>query len=39
MTLPSDFDSRQLAKLDKETLISIILTLQQQVHEQATVIQ
>jgi transposase len=39
MTLPSDFDSHQLAELDKETLISIILTLQQQVHEQAAIIQ
>jgi len=39
MTAPSEFDSNQFAKLDKETLISIILTLQQRVREQAAAIQ
>lgn len=39
MTAPSEFDSNRLAKLDKETLISIILALRQQVGEQAAVIQ
>jgi transposase len=39
MTALAEFDSNQLAKLDKEALISIILTLQQQVREQAAVIQ
>jgi transposase len=39
MTELTDFDSHQLATLDKETLISIILTLRQQVREQAEVIQ
>jgi len=38
MTVPSEFDSNQFAKLDKETLISIILTLQQRVREQAAAI-
>lgn len=39
MTGPSDFDSHQLAELDKEALIAIILTLQQQAREQAALIQ
>jgi transposase len=39
MTAPFEIDGNQLAQLDKEALISIILTLQQQVREQAAVIQ
>jgi transposase len=39
MTGPSDFDSHQLAELDKEALIAIILTLQRQAREQAALIQ
>jgi len=39
MTAPSEFDSNQFAKLDKETLISVVLTLQQRLREQAAVIQ
>jgi transposase len=39
MTELPDFDSQQLGELDKEALIAIILTLQQQVREQAAIIQ
>jgi len=39
MTLPPEFDSNQLAELDQETLISIILTLHERVREQDAVIQ
>jgi len=39
MMLQPDYDRSQLEKLDKETLIAIILTLQQIVDEQAVVIQ
>ena len=39
MTLPTDFDGQQLEQLDKETLIVIILELQQQLREQAVLIQ
>lgn len=39
MTAPFEIDGNRLAQLDKEALISIILTLQQQVREQAAVIQ
>jgi transposase len=39
MTLPTDFDGQQLEQLDKETLIAIILELQQQLREQAVLIQ
>ena len=39
MTLPPTFDRDELAKLDKETLIEIILALWQQVQEQAAIIQ
>jgi transposase len=39
MTQATDFDGRQLEQLDKETLIAVILELQQQLKEQAALIQ
>jgi transposase len=39
MMSPLEIDGNQLAELDKEALISIVLTLRQTVAEQATVIQ
>jgi transposase len=39
MTHSSEWDSNQLAELEQETLISIVLTFQQRLREQAVVIQ
>jgi len=39
MTQPTEYDGQQLEQLDKETLIAIILELQQQLREQAALIQ